>query len=124
MDAENELFKKDRQETLERKRLRITRPESKAVQNRRELQRLQIETAEMQTELRLKQEIEVEFKRNIEAGLQLNEANLSLAERKERDAERRRRRAAFAAASGCLEVSDDWRAQATLAFNAKGKAGR
>jgi hypothetical protein len=120
-EEENEFMQLVQQEKLDLKRMKTTPPQSKMHQNQEQLESLGNRTAEMQTELRLKKEMEAGFARSIQARMALYEADLSSAERKARDAERLRLRQLLGQHC-CAEISTNWREEATFAFSGQYRA--
>jgi hypothetical protein len=92
-------------------------PEAKLADKRNELRRLQAHTNAMKNELAIKRQLEAEYNRSAELTLELKEANMTLDERQERDAEIQRMQTLFSRV--CSEASPSWRQDADLAFRSR-----
>lgn len=105
-------------QTEEIVRRNVKKPETKAVQYRKQIGQLRSRTLQLENELKLQREVEVEAERQTRATMALSEANLTAAERKARDAETLR----FQRLLGkhvSAEYSPEWREEANLYFNRK-----
>ena len=128
MDAEKLLAKlklearareKNRNEPLPRAIRFQTQTETKAEQNRKKLHRLRARTAEIEYELKLREQVEAEAEKCMKAERALRDANLTIAERKARDAEIRAGQIAFSHV--VAENHPDWREHARAEFQNKGR---
>jgi hypothetical protein len=111
LEAEADLaFKTEREaQNLEVVRRNTKQPLTKAEQSRKTLERLRSHTAEIEMELSLRDKVEVESKRNLEARMKLRAANLTPAERKAQAEEIRRGQIAFSHV--VAEAHPGWRTQ-------------
>ena len=94
-----------------------TQPETKAEQSRKKLHRLRARTAEIEYELKLREQVEAEAEKCMKAERALRTANLSITERKARDAEIRAGQIAFSHV--VPENHPSWREHAAEAFRTR-----
>lgn len=110
-------FKADQDRALVARRLRIKAPPTKLEQKSEKLMQMRRKAEEVEHELKLNQEFEVQSKRLQKANLELHKANRTNKERMEVEADTERM-AAWASCY-CKEAGNDWREQATAAFQNK-----
>ena len=96
---------------------RKSAPKERLQQKNRELRRLESQTATLKAELRVREQLKTAYQRHAELSLQLKEANMTLDERQERDAEIDRMQILFSRV--CPEASPSWRQEANLAFKSR-----
>jgi hypothetical protein len=112
-EAEQKYYEKRR---LTAKQLRITAP-TELQQKSEKLMEIRRKAAEVEHELKLNQELEVQSKRLQKANLELYRANKTIKDRIELEADTERM--ASWASQYCKEAGNDWREQATAAFQNK-----
>jgi hypothetical protein len=116
MDADRALDREIEEEKLLASKRTIT-PETRHQADIRQLRNLRAQTSALKDELKVRHELEAEWKRLIEVSLQLQEENMTSEERRLRDAEIDRMRRVFSRV--CPEASPDWREDAERKFQSR-----